>query len=264
MRSGALGAQIRTGEFIDVGDGVKIRIGRIIDGARELGDIFLERCDDNGECLIAMAREGEFLRREGDERKLVLRLKDSRQIEMTPEGPKARAISIAQQDIPVTLPEVGPFRKRGSHYKEATLLELIDVVRTQTPETFEDYHKFNANLHWRILHSALFLVIPMMAMPLGVVNRRRDFGAGIIVALILVILYYEMIEAGESAAAAGEASPWRSMWPPFFGITAISFYWFRESATRPGARPLAILERLIARGRDLFDLARRRLGAKRA
>lgn len=265
VQSGALSAQVRTGEFIQIGDGVTIRIGRILDGARKVGDIFIQRCDKKDDCIIATAREGAFLRTD-DDRKLVLRLFDSRQIEMTPQGPKERALIFTTQDIPVDLPKLGAFRPRGrgGEEEEATLFELIDVVMHGKPHSSAQYDLYRAALHWRTLHSLLFLVLPLMAISLGIVDKRRDFGAGLVVGLALVIVYYETIQAGERQVANGLASPWVAMWPALVLFTAISVMWFRAAALKPGARALSGLEATIGAVGGAMRLVMRRLGARRA
>jgi len=263
VRSGALSAQVRSGEFIDIGEGATVRIGGLADGARRLEDIFIERCDAEGECLVATAPEGSFLRtRDGE--KLVLRLLDGREVDFGPSGPRSRVLSVASQDIPIELPDIGPFRERGERKQEATLIELFEEMFERPSERSEFYEVYRANLHWRTLHTLLFLILPMLAIPLGLVDKRRDFGAGVVVGLAMVILYYELIEAGENAVAAGAASPWLVMWPAYLALAAVSARWFRNAAHTPGARALSGLEAALDAIGGAVRAGARRLGARRA
>src|SRR6185503_14622344 len=71
LRSGALGAAIKVGEFTAIEDRVALRIE-----GRELMGIFARIANDKGQVLSISAREGRFLANREDRNTIILRLSD--------------------------------------------------------------------------------------------------------------------------------------------------------------------------------------------
>ncbi|MEM1103913.1 MAG: LPS export ABC transporter permease LptF [Pseudomonadota bacterium] len=245
VRNGALGAKIDVGDFVSVSDEVTLRIGGLSDkrttGRQVLEDVFLERCDADNRCQAITAKRGAFLA-SGDENSAILRLYDGRQIDLHPNRLEPDSIQFNVWDIEVTLPGADAFRPRGDNTGEATIGELWAAVRAGPVENAEAYHSSRAALHWRALHTALILVLPFLAAPLGIADHRRDSGLGVVVGLALVILYYELLEASQTLVAESGLSPWLVMWPIYIGLAALSFQMFSTVAEKPGARALSAVE----------------------
>ncbi len=236
VRTGALGFSIRIGEFVTIGDNTVLRIGEAPDAEGRFGDVFLETCTEAGDCATVSAASG--LLQPTEENGLKLTLFNGRQIAMQrpngEDGPLGRfvpgAITFAQQEITVDLPDLQPFRERGADQEEVTLPELMQIVATETPESFEDYHAFRANMHWRILHTLSFLALPLLALPMGIANKRKDTGLAPIAAIVCLVVYNELTEAGRRQTAMVGDSPWLTMWPLFFLFLGFCFIIYRRRA----------------------------------
>ncbi len=61
LRSGALGASIKVGEFTNLGDQFTIRIDKSEDEGRKLSGIFVRKQARDGQSLAATASRGQFL-----------------------------------------------------------------------------------------------------------------------------------------------------------------------------------------------------------
>ncbi|MEL7027986.1 MAG: LPS export ABC transporter permease LptF [Pseudomonadota bacterium] len=245
VRNGALGAKINVGEFIAISDEVTLRIGGLSESesgeARELRDVFVESCDERRICQAIAAERGVFLAA-NDENSAILRLYDGRQLELNPNRLRPRALQFNVWDFEVELPGADVFRERGDKTDESTIGELWSILSDPESVDEERYWETRANFHWRVLHTLLILALPLLAIPMGIADRRRDSGVGVVVGLAMVILYYEMLEAFEAVVADQMVSPWLIMWPVFFVFLAISLYLFRIVSERPGVRALAPIE----------------------
>ena len=74
LRSGALGASIKVGEFTQIEDRVALRIERSEDDGQRLLGIFARIADDKGQVLSISAREGRFLANRENRNTIILRL----------------------------------------------------------------------------------------------------------------------------------------------------------------------------------------------
>ncbi|RMF14385.1 MAG: LPS export ABC transporter permease LptF [Alphaproteobacteria bacterium] len=241
LRSGALGASVRVGEFVDLGDGILLRVGAAENGGRQLRDLFVRRRLDSGRELAITAHEGSFVATE-EEQKVFLRLKNGMMLDSDPRHMRPRVMEFALQDIVVALPEITPFRRRSGQERETTLDEQWHALSDpQVPDDLK--RRYLGKLHWRILHFFTMLAIPFLAVPLGIVRKRSSGGSGLVLGVGGLIVYNEFLEAGDRAVAAG-ASPWIAEWGQFAIFALIGGYLFWTVAFHPGRGLLGRIDRL--------------------
>lgn len=239
LRSGALGASIRVGEFVDIGDNVTLMIQESRNQGAELLGIFMERRSD-GRSLAVSAERGGFFATD-DENTILLRLFNGVLVDLNEGQNKPRVLKFDQQDLTVRLPAREAFRERGGEELELTLPELW--VEKDNPVNDADTRAaFSGNFHWRVMHSITFLILPFLAIPLGITNKRTGKGTGIVVGLTLLILYNEFMEAMETAVKHG-ASPYGTIWLLFAVFSLISFSLFHIAANKVGGEPLAWVDK---------------------
>jgi lipopolysaccharide export system permease protein len=126
LRSGALGASIKVGEFNTLKDRMALRIEASRDNGRDLVGIFVRVAEPNGEVLSISAKHGRFLALKGNLDTVILRLTDGQIIQDTPKV-TPRVLSFAQHDLPIDLPAVAKFRQRGGKEREYFLPELLRI-----------------------------------------------------------------------------------------------------------------------------------------
>ncbi len=241
LRSGALGASVRVGEFVDLGGGILLRVGRAEDEGRRLKDIFVRRRLESGRELAITAREGSFVATE-EEQRVFLRLRNGTMLDTDPRHARPRVMEFESQDIVVALPEIAPFRKRSGEEREVTLDEQWRALSDpQVPADLK--RRYLAKLHWRILHFFTMLAIPFLAIPLGIVRKRSSGATGLVLGVGGLIVYNEFLEAGERAVAAG-ASPWVAEWGQFALFALVGGYLFWSVAFHPGRGLLGRIDRL--------------------
>ena len=214
VTSGALGIKIPAGEFIEISDGVTIRLGEINPQTRDAREIFLERKTRDGGKSIITARYGS-ISTTPEITSLLLKLQNGRQVIINAFGDRIQSLDFESFDLEVDLPAIGVFRARGGDEREATINEVIGYLRTQ-PKNAELYNEYQAGLHWRILHPLTFLVLPILGVAMGVTGRRRASNLKPVLGVAILIVYHELVEEwGKVTAANGELSPLISMWSIF-------------------------------------------------
>ncbi|NVJ96827.1 MAG: LPS export ABC transporter permease LptF [Alphaproteobacteria bacterium] len=239
LRSGALGASIRVGEFVDIGDNITLMIEESRNQGAELLGIFMERRSD-GRSLAVSAERGGFFATD-DENTILLRLYNGVLVDLNEGQNKPRVLTFDQQDLTVKLPAKEAFRRRGGEELEMTLPELW-TEKDNPLHDATDRAAYTGNFHWRVMHSITFLVLPFLAIPLGLTNKRTGKGTGIVVGLALLIVYNELMEAMETAVNNG-ASPYGTIWLLFSLFTLLSLSLFHIAAHKVGGEPLAWVDK---------------------
>ena len=239
-RSGALGARIHVGEFVDLSDNLTLRVGGIQKGTGALTDIFIDRCVE-GQCITVDANSGSFVGAAQDN-KVILRLSNGQQIEPILQDGTSRIVRFDSFDLPIDLPTFDAFRERGEIGKETTFPELWRELHNRASITPERYNSLRGEWHWRILHVLSLLILPLGAIPLAISDRRRDSGLGSVIGTLMLILYIELLKTLEVRVAAGLISPWLSMWPLLLAFTAVGATMTYMTAERPGWRALIYVD----------------------
>lgn len=243
LRSGALGASVRVGEFVSIGRNIVLRIEESKNSGTELVGIFLERKLANGRTVVITADHGGFFSTP-DQQNVILRLFDGRLVDTSPRQAMPRVLTFERQDLTIPLPSVEAFRARGQEQLELTVHELWLASRDPTL-TPGEHNRIVANLHWRLGHSLTFLILPLLAVALGVTNRRSGNSLGLFVGLTMIIVFNEVLEVGENMVADGRATPLMGIWSLFglFALLALRFLYVR--AFKVGGNPLYWIDLIV-------------------
>lgn len=242
LRSGALGASIRVGEFVDIGDDITLMIEESRNQGAELVGIFLERRDERSSIAVTAERGGFFAT--DDDQTILLRLFNGVLVDLNESQNKPRVLDFERQDLTIKLPQREVFRERGGEELEMTLPELF-VEKDNPLNSTEDRAAFLGNYHWRVMHSLSFFILPFLAIPMGITNKRTGRGTGIVFGLALLIVYNEVMEAMETAVKNG-ASPYLTIWALFALFALLSLFFFRVVAFKAGGEPLAYVDKAVS------------------
>jgi lipopolysaccharide export system permease protein len=245
LRSGALGASIKVGEFNRLGRRMTLRVERSDDDGRHLHDVFVRGETADGRSVAATADLGTFLASR-DEDTIVLRLTRGRLVHDAPGYKVPRVLSFEQQDLPIDLPTIEAFRGRGDGNDEFTLPELIRIGRSdQAPEALRD--SVRANFHFRMVEVAMMALLPLLAVALAVPPKRSTSGLGIFLSIVMVVTYHKVNQYAEQMAAQDRLDPVLALWVPFILFAAIILRMYWTLAHKPGGQPIGALERVFAR-----------------
>ncbi|WP_374762966.1 LptF/LptG family permease [Yunchengibacter salinarum] len=247
LQAGMLGARVPVGRFMQVADGVTLKIGALEDGGKQMRDLFVSYEGASDLRSTFTARRGRFMV-DTDRDTLLLRLEEGRQMVVTPGARLPGVLNFQQQDLTIPLPPETAFRARGGQEREATLPELARMLFLPGEAPSDDLGAFRASFHFRLIHTLTFLPLPFLAFAAGVTRPRAPGMAGPVLGLAAVILYHELLEEWAEAQVAHDgASPFLVMWPLLAAFSLLALWRFYRLAEIPGSLGPSALDRLLGR-----------------
>lgn len=263
LRSGALGASIKVGEFTTLQDKMSLRIEQSKEGGHQLIGIFARFNSPRGQVLSVSAREGRFLALKDSPDTIILRLTDGQIIQDEP-GKTPRVLSFTRHDLPIDLPAIEQFRKRGGKEREYILPELLRIGWLADASE-QARNQTRASFNYRMVEVVMMLLLPLLAVALAVPPKRSTSPLGVFVSIVMVVAYHKVNEYGQAVAALGKVSPALALWGPFvvFSLLILWMYW--RVAYVPGGQAIGALEKFATnlgrRVSALFDRRKPRSGA---
>lgn len=241
LRSGALGASIKVGEFTNLGDRMTLRIEESRKSGAELSGIFVRVSRPDGSWLAATADQGQFLATD-DPNVIIFRLTRGTLLHNAPSFRVPRVLTFTGHDLPIDLPKFGNFRPRGSRDLEQTLPEL--AITGHNPQASEEERDgARANFHFRLVEVATMFLLPMLALALGVPPKRSASALGVFLSIVMIVTYHKINEYAEAIGALGRIDPVIALWVPFALFAGLVFWMYYTIAYVPGGQPIGALER---------------------
>ncbi|QNM82002.1 LptF/LptG family permease [Sphingomonas sabuli] len=259
LRSGALGASIKVGEFNRFGKRLTLRIDKSEERGTRLGGIFVQVDNPSGESVAATAEAGRFLSTD-DPQVILFRLHNGRLIQNSPKFTTPRTLTFKTYDLPIPVPAIDQFRGRGSEFDELFFNELFRLGYGGGARDREQMLGAQANFHFRIVEILMMAMLPLLAVALAVPPKRSTSALGIFVGIVMVVAYHKINQYGESAGAQGRIDPILALWVPLLLMGSLIGWMYHVIAHRPGGQPIGALEwaagRAARRIRALFPSAR--------
>ncbi|WP_260924571.1 LPS export ABC transporter permease LptF [Novosphingobium sp. 9] len=257
LKSGALGASIKVGEFTTLKDRIALRIEQSQDDGRKLLGIFVRVADAKGQVLSISARQGRFLAFRGSPDTIVLRLDNGRMVQDIP-GHNSRVLTFTQHDLPIDLPAVEKFRQRGGADREYLLPELMHLGWNKDRPKAERIAS-QANFNYRMVEVVMMLLLPLLAVALAIPPKRSTSALGLFVSIVMIVAYHKINEYASDVASLGKISPVFGLWGPFALFAALIVWMYWRVAYVPGGQAIGWLERIAAIvGKRIRSLLRRR------
>lgn len=245
LRSGALGASIKVGEFTQFGDKMTLRIEESRNEGRDLSGIFVHaRTGDDG-WLAVTAEKGVFLRTD-DPDTIIFRLTNGTLVHQGKGALTPRVLTFTAHDLPINLPKFENFRVRGGRNLELTLPELARIGG-DPHSTTEQRDTSRAALHFRLVEVATMFLLPMLAVALGIPPKRSTSALGVFIAIVMIVTYHKINEYGESVGGLGLVDPIVALWVPFTIFASLVLWMYYTVAHVPGGQPIGALERAFAK-----------------
>ncbi|MCX9146050.1 LptF/LptG family permease [Erythrobacter sp. WG] len=257
LRSGALGASIKVGEFTTLADRMALRIDASEDDGRRLIGIFARVADRRGQVLSISAREGAFLATKDNPDTIILRLTEGTIIQDT--GTQTpRVLSFSRHDLPIDLPAIEKFRARGDATREYILPELLRIGWNRaSPEQARDASL--ASFNFRLVEILMMFLMPLLAVALAIPPKRSTSALGVFVSIVMVVSYHKINQYGEGVASLGRVDPVLAFWVPFTLFAALILWMYWRVAYVPGGQAIGALEAVFAKlSRRLAKLFARR------
>ena len=224
-----------------------MRIDRSEDGGSRLHGIFIQLDDRSGMSIAATADHGQFLSTD-DPDTILFRLENGRLVQDSPKFATPRTLSFESYDLPISLPVVDQFRKRGyDELEELTLPELFRNGYTREGSDPGQAVASRAHFHFRMVEVVMMLMLPLLAIALAVPPKRSTSALGIFIGIVMVVAYHKVNQYAEQMGAQGRIVPELALWLPFLLFSALIGWMYHIIAHKPGGRPIGALERSFAK-----------------
>jgi len=245
LRSGALGASIKVGEFTKLGSRMTLRIEESYNDGKSLRGIFVRGENKDGQTVSATASRGQFLATD-DPNTIILRLSQGVLIHESPKFAVPRVLTFDNHDLPIPLPKIEAFRLRGGADRELTIPELLVVGKDQN-ETLKTRLESRANFHFRIVEVMSMFLIPLIAVALAIPPKRSTSALGVFLSIVLLVTQHKINQYAEDLGARGTVDPIIALWVPFLLFAALAIWMYYTLAHVPGGQPIGALERVAAK-----------------
>lgn len=220
---------LEPGSFIGFanGEAVLYAEGETPDG--RLTDVFVQRrTDSRVEVIVA---EEAWQSQAADDGVRVLSFARGTRYEGVPGDPQFRVVEFAEHGIPYTVSGTGG----GERPPEAR--STPELIQRGTPEDV-------AELHWRISVPLTLLTLTFLAVPLAKTEPRRGRFSGVASAVLLYIVYANLLAAGKGWLERGQVPEVLGLWwvhAIFLAGAGLMLVhqrgWLRHALDRFGARP---------------------------
>jgi lipopolysaccharide export system permease protein len=270
LRSGALGASIKVGEFNNLGKNLTMRVDQSQNDGKDLTGMFVSAQIKNGQTVSVTAAKGQFLRTD-DPDTIILRLSNGTLVHNSPKFSNPRVLTFSSHDLPIPLPKIENFRVRGNNSDDNKELTIPELYRnggdTKLPEDARNGAR--ANFHFRLVEVAMMLLLPLLAIALAVPPKRSTSALGVFISIIMVVTYHKINEYAASVGALGAIDPVIALWVPFLVFAGLILWMYHVIAHVPGGQPIGALEKgaeqIGKAAKKLFRFGRKnRLIAKEA
>ncbi len=245
LRTGALGASIKVGEFTHLGDRMTLRIERSQDRGRQLSGIFVHAESPKGDWVGVTAATGQFLATD-DPNVIIFRLTNGTLIHNRPDFTTPRTLTFTGHDLPINLPRFESFRTRGGKNLEYTLPELAKLGHAPA-RSAEQRDGSRAEFHFRLVEVASMFLLPLLAVALGVPPKRSTSALGVFLSIVMVVTYHKINQYAASLGERGSVDPAIALWVPFVLFAALILWMYHTIANVPGGQPIGALERFFGK-----------------
>jgi len=106
------------------------------------------------------------------------------------------------------------FRDRGQNEREMTLTELYDELQKPGLKPVRQ-QSLESQFHLRLALVALVLILPFLALPYAIGQRRGNRAYRFAVALVLLVAFHEILQQGALITRVSGTSVWLTIWLPF-------------------------------------------------
>ena len=125
-----------------------------------------------------------------------------------------------------------------------------------------DYRIALVEMHKKVSIPFACLAFGIVALPLGITNRRGGKSSGFTLSIGVILLYYLLLSNGEEMARSGSLPAWLAMWLPNLILVALGLFLLRRAGRDAGGD--SITGRIGDWARGVLERVHIRLRARRA
>ncbi len=228
-------ARLQPGTFASAGSGYTLTADEVDNSGRKLKRVFIRR-DVDGREELTVGETG-TLTPSADSRVLKLTLNDGEHVR---DKPGSGLLSVRYQRMESNTaftPDAPPFRVRGGNERELTAPELLagGLPGQDAPISAA---KLIGEFNGRLARTLSLPLLPLLAIPLGMSAKRGKRTASLIVAAVLMLLFHNSLQLGESLAESGKVNAYLGVWLPWLVFAGLCGWIYSQSLARPGDNPV--------------------------
>lgn len=251
-------ARMEPHRFVTVRHGYTLGADAVGPDGRQLGSVFVQRRDARSEEVIT-AEQGRLVPTP-DGASLQLELQNGLIVSQNADG-TVRTVRFADGRINEDFTAVPPpYRARGDDVRELTLPELQQAPMAGDESGITAAER-TGQWHGRLAWVVLPLLLPLLALPLGMAAKRGRRVPGTVFAALALLALYESLLFGQSMAESGRASPLVAVWLPVAAFGLLGAWLFRSSLQWPGDNPVM---RAVSAIESMFEGVKRHRKAAKA
>ena len=217
-------------------------------------DVVAYLTKDPSQPRLVLARSG-TVRLFPEKRRAILELADGSVYAASPSAPGEDTLtSFDRLEEEIDVEGLFASVPNGKRVREKDIGELVrdlQALKADVPAARANARLIRSHrieIHKKIALPAACLVFALLGLPLGVMTGRAGRTGGFSLALVIILLYYALLTAGEKAAMDGRLSAFLGMWGPNL-ILSVAGAWLLVASTRgvrlsrpkaassPGAEP---------------------------
>ena len=191
-------ASIEPGRFTVFGPDEAVVYGESVTAEGDMEHVFLQRQAENGIVEVVVANRGEEIDSEDQDYRLLV-LHDGRRYEGIPGTSQFRVVEFAEHGIPYRLPSL----ERADPRPRA--MSFSGLKSAGAPEHV-------AEQQWRISVPLAMIFLAFLAVPLSKSRPRAGRYGRLAVALLVFIIYFNMLSAAKAWIEQGSISPVLGLW----------------------------------------------------
>ena len=202
---------VSAGRFIHADKDIVFHVAGTVADGEVLEGVFIEHRQSPTATDIITARYGALQQDTGADGGRVLVLREGQQLRIRASG--TTVLRFDRLVVRRDMLDPAFFRPRGRDERELTLDELWSA--THGGEGPVPLATMRAELHGRLVRAASLVLLPLLALPMGVAAKRRRRGAGIVVSALLLVFFHHALQFGQGLVEAGRLSAIPAVWLPF-------------------------------------------------
>lgn len=190
-------APLQPGQFRSFGRGSAVVYAQTVGPDGTLGNVFLERSRGPVVQVVVAAQARHTVSPDG--RTQTIELYDGERFEGVPGSPEFRIMRFAEHTVPIAMPPV------------RDVVTDLDAAPTAALYASSNPRR-QAKLQWRIALPLMCLVLVLIALPLARLAPRQGRYARIWLAVVLYVIYMNLLSAGETWLARGTIPLYLGLW----------------------------------------------------
>jgi LPS export ABC transporter permease LptF/LPS export ABC transporter permease LptG len=239
--------EIKPRVFYDEYENLVIYINDVDQKTGEWNGVFISNSTDPERQSIIVADTGRIAT-VGPNRQLWLELKNSETHFASPKKPERYDLTRNAEQRFLLIDRFAEEKKAIQYRKslrELTVFELLKEAPEARRRDPVDYRLTLVEIHKKFSIPFACLAFGIIALPLGITNRRGGKSSGFSLSILIILVYYILINNGEDLARSGKLPAWLAMWAPNAILIGFGIYLLVRANSDRSRHPLpSLLSRL--------------------